>query len=189
MIARSLLSLLAVAAVAMHTCVASAVENGIYRISPDEYNLVTSHDTSDSAVFLIGPDHPPGTSQDWRVENVDSEDSIVIRNVKTGLYLAPRNPKMIQNHDETIVSRDAFIWSVYRDSENGKVIVEHPNDVLGELPMVLGVSPKRIWPPRVDTQWWNSGNQDVKWVFERRDGYKQGNHRCGPWRIQRDPDF
>jgi hypothetical protein len=189
MVARSLLSLLAVAAVAMQTCVASAVENGIYRISSDEYNLLTSHDKPDSAAFLIYPDNTPGTSQEWKVENVDNEDSVVIRNAKTGLYLASRNPEVIQDHGETIVSTDAFIWSVFRDSDNGKVIVEQPNEDLG-VPMVLGVSPKLIWPPRVETQWWNSDNQDLRWVFERRDkGYKQENHRCGPWRIPRDLDF
>ncbi|KAK3821364.1 MAG: hypothetical protein J3Q66DRAFT_333149 [Benniella sp.] len=183
MIGRSLLFLLAVAAVTIQFC-AAAIDNGVYRIVFDKHQLISGDDRPGADSVLL----PAGQNdfQEWEVENREDEGFVVIRNAKSQLYLAPINPKREHNHAIVIVSPNEFVWRLI--PRDNIVLIERPSETPGGASL-LSLSPLLIYPPRLDTARWQDDDRTQQWTFERLDGFQQERHRCGPWRIPRDFAF
>ena len=130
MIGRSLFSLLVVAAAALQSCVATAIEDGNYVISSSERVLVT--DSGDQGYVAYVSYYED--QQVWRVKNQVS-DYVVIQSTKSDLFLPPDDAA--DDYSPTILSSEKFIWRLFKETD-GTVYIEQPRRSSGDSPLVLG---------------------------------------------------
>ncbi|KAF9936028.1 hypothetical protein BGZ65_002789 [Modicella reniformis] len=167
MIGRSLISLLAVAAVTMQVCAAALVNDGVYFISLSKRQYLSSSSLREDAPAVLLPASGDLDNQGWEVQNI-GDDLAVIRKAGSELYLCPSTLYRQNNHDLVILSSYEFQWQlVSSDEEEGKIIIQRPSSAL-----VLGISPLRIFPTRVDTQWLEGGKKSQLWEFKLADSSK-----------------
>ncbi|CAO3572863.1 unnamed protein product [Mortierella alpina] len=175
MFARSLLSLLAVATVALQTC--AAISDGLYRISlPNELTLAVLGTGRILPVRLL-PEH----DDTWEVQNHEGE-TVTIVHSRTGHYLAPSFPAERERRDQAVVSDKEFFWRLKSAGQDREVIQRADGESL-----VLSRSDRGGFPPFVDVSRAHDGYVDQAWTFESSDDFRQKTEaHCGPWRFPRE---
>ncbi|KAF9956325.1 hypothetical protein BGZ65_002810 [Modicella reniformis] len=180
MVGRSLLSLLAVAAVAIQSCVAGVIENGIYRISlENHYQLLTASNPYPEAPLELLPARNDRGSQLWWVENHENQ-RIVLQNIGSSLYAAPRNTKQQVPFDSVVLSVEEFQWHSIPSADGNGIVLIRPSVTPVANPLVASMSPLRIYPPQVDIQELRFYDKSQEWTFDPLKRFKKvtKNH-CG----------
>ncbi|KAK3810841.1 MAG: hypothetical protein J3Q66DRAFT_350338 [Benniella sp.] len=177
MVGRSLFSLLAVAAVAIQSCVAALIPDGEYRIVIfGQGGLSAPSSYPGSPVWLSE------SEQTWIVQNLYND----VISIRLGFYGSPvfAAPLQKANHAPVQLNSDLTLWRVSR-GEAG-FILEPLTSPTGER-LVLGIAPSDIEPRVVEIQKYEPGRKDQSWTFFRASNFKQetGNG-CGPRRFPKD---
>ncbi|KAF9936027.1 hypothetical protein BGZ65_002788 [Modicella reniformis] len=159
MVGRSLLSLLAVATVAMQ-CVA-AIEDGVYRISTDGGQFLTVQDIFSNTPLMLQELFKDSPTQKWRVKNVKNT-AVSIQNIRTNFYVAPKNTKA---QGDVIQSEEEFHWQL--QPKDGKFVIAHTSDTSKAGSLVISRSPEHITPAHVNTQ--QDGKVNQEWNFSPLD--------------------
>ncbi|CAO3572862.1 unnamed protein product [Mortierella alpina] len=178
MFARSLLSLLAVATVALQTC--AAISDGLYRISlSDDFRLaVWGPGNRDEPVKLL-----PDDDHTWKVQNHEDR-TVTILHSKTGRYLAPKDPAKRKDGDQAIASDKKFLWRLKPAGEDREVIERADGD---SDSLVLSQPIQRVSRRLVEVSQAVDGYQGQGWKFERVGDFREKTEaHCGPWRFPRE---
>jgi hypothetical protein len=167
MTARSLISLLVAAAVALQSCAAAVVEDGYYLISNSDRGLFPLQASEGYPVIAV-----PNSHELWQVENKGG-DNVLIRDVRSRLLLSSQ--QLAAPGSKVIVTSKESIWHL-RQEQGGAVVIEEPHGT-GLVVTAEG--------NQVKTQpYYDEGNQG--WRFEPRSFKHETQHRCGPWRLESD---
>jgi hypothetical protein len=184
MLGRSLLSLLAVAAVVVQSS-AAAVFGGIYMISWEGKFFLTAYGKSigSLAVLQYLGEAPPGY-QEWEVKENFDTDTVEIRNVGTGLYLSPSNPEA-PNHRELVVqSNEPFVWRRLPGETGSTYFLQDSTSSF-----VISQSRLQIFPTRLDLQEFVPTKKEQQFTFgpvNSIDRETRTHRTCGPWRMSRE---
>ncbi|KAF9366014.1 hypothetical protein BGX34_006899 [Mortierella sp. NVP85] len=174
MVGRSLLSLLAIAAVAIQSCVAVYLPDGLYRIELPGYGPLSA-DAVDSGTLLNV--FYQGEIQEWDVRNADRDlIEIIVYSSIGPRYVAPARQGI-----DVVLSDKPFQWHLV-EVEDG-YILERPD--FDEEDRVLSLSPYRIYPPRAANIRRGSLGLPQVWLFKHIDNFYR-NTNCGPRRLSRD---
>ncbi|KAG0246486.1 hypothetical protein B0O80DRAFT_454120 [Mortierella sp. GBAus27b] len=175
---RCLLSLLAVAAVAIQSCAAQVVPDGVYKIAQNGVLLGTDRLFPGAPVLL---DPRPAPFNRWEVINLE-DDVVIIRNANA----SPENTALFASPVEkaanapVLLERVPFKW---RLRKIGNQIVAAREDDDSSKPLVLARS-EGGYPPHAATQPFNRFNKDQAWYFVPEDDFNQETpSHCGPRRL------
>ncbi|KAG0217513.1 hypothetical protein B0O80DRAFT_222500 [Mortierella sp. GBAus27b] len=171
MVGRSLLSVLAVAAVAIQACVASVAPDGKYNFKLGGFTLGTN-DPHIGAQLILDP-HSPSYG-DLIVKPI-GDDEVVIRLDYNDqqLWVAPL---VKANHAPVELRPDPFVWRVQK--HNGKYVFRRADD----NQLVLAQSPTSPFLADISIFIENDVNQI--WDLIPANSQEFGSN-CGPRRIQR----
>ncbi|CAO3572861.1 unnamed protein product [Mortierella alpina] len=177
MFARSLLSLLAVATVALQTC--TALSDGLYRISLSDKLILTVWGPGDHDEFVR---LFPNTETTWKVQT-DEHATFTIVHSKTGRYLAPKDPAERKDGDQVVVSDKKFLWNLNYAGKEDRMVIERAD---GEN-LVLTGSVGTVSPRFVEVSRAHDDYRRQAWTFERVGGFREKTEaHCGPWRFPRE---
>ncbi|KAK3821363.1 MAG: hypothetical protein J3Q66DRAFT_150883 [Benniella sp.] len=187
MLGRSLLSFVALASVAVLSCVSAVVDDGIYSISNAKRGGILTATLEKGSPVVLQRQLTPPSLQQWRVENRGYKGYVITHLGLTPqdpeLYLSPKNPKDVLNPNQLVVSPEPFHWDLYKNTE-GKVVI-FVKTYVPVTPLVVGTLPNDISPPQVVVQKIRSGDPLQEWNFELRIKVQEETQsRYSPWRMQ-----
>lgn len=187
MLGRSLLSFLAVAAVVVQSATAALLDGGrIYMItSHANFFLTADGKNAGSYAVLQYRDQAPPGFQEWEAERDFDANTVVLRNVGTGLYLAPSPPDNLKSgHGLVVQSEEPYVWRELQSERGGTYFLQDTRS-----PYVIGHLPLEVFPTRLELQEFNPGNNNQKFTFSPVDNIvrETRTHKtCGPWRMTRE---
>ncbi|KAG0217514.1 hypothetical protein B0O80DRAFT_466727 [Mortierella sp. GBAus27b] len=189
MVGRSLLSVLAGAAVAIQACVASALSPGKHSITVGRLSL-NAIDAVAGSPLTLDPSNLPGTT--WFVEEVNyvhnyNYQIVVIRLDYPGkdLWVAPLAKV---NHAVVELQSVPFNWRLDR-LRDGRFTISPAFQGHSET-LVLAESRDDVFPPKVEITDKENGDPLQIWAItpvkeDEEDEEEEFVPRCGPRRIQR----
>jgi hypothetical protein len=178
MLSRSLISLCALAALAVQCATAKLViPDGTYKILNREKGYLTSPGSGDrDAVHLVDKvEH--GGSQWWKVKNTYGD--LEITPVDTKYYLAPSFLGDLKRLDYIVQTEEEFTWSATYDYDEEAYRITPADTSKGLFLTAAGIGSNVVldfWKPNERQQW------DFVLVPEAE---LQPRAQCGPWRMPR----
>ncbi|KAF9578577.1 hypothetical protein BGW38_005557 [Lunasporangiospora selenospora] len=173
---RSAVLIVAILVALIQACTGLYLPEGIYQIKIKNLLLTELRGGSARYVVLMMPDSTNPGAQLWHV-SIGDDDKASIRSKDSNLFLSFEKPGY--PNDIVTLSGEKRDWTL--ESTEGGVFIETLEEFEGEK-LVAGISPLRIWPPRVALAF-PQKTPDQAWSFVRvEDIYEQPRQYRLPYR-------
>ncbi|KAF9896426.1 hypothetical protein BX616_007487 [Lobosporangium transversale] len=150
----------------LQVALAAFLGDGLYRIKQDN-DAISADETNEESPALLFPDRGY-SEQVWHIKHVD-DVHVTISSATTGRFLGVERARY---NAFILAGWEEQQWKLTKSGEKeGHYNIVYPEQVGGE-DLSIGISPYRIFPPRIALQKAHgSSSHTTHWKLEKDDGF------------------